>query len=190
LVNKKRNFYLFKKYGLMKKLSNITPTSHSVLRSLALALTALALYVPANLYPMMTMQYMGTYRTTTIWQGVTSLFETNMWITGSIVLMASIIIPLFKILSMTIIAMSALTGKGKVAASSLLKFIIFIGRWSMIDVFLVALMVALVKFGSFATVTAGTGSYLFAGVVVFTMLSSTTFNKDVLGQHQKRTQIV
>jgi len=173
----------------MRKFLNITPASHSVLRTLALALTALALYVPANLYPVMTMQYMGTYSTTTIWQGVTSLFESNMWITGSIVLTASIIIPLFKILSLTIISLSALTGKGQVAGYSLLKFIEFIGRWSMIDVFLVALMVALVKFGLFATVTAGTGSYLFAGVVVFTMLASTTFNRDVLGQNPKRAQI-
>jgi len=150
------------------------------LRTLALVLSALALYIPANLYPVMTMQYMGLYSDSTIWDGVKSLYQTNMWFTGTVVFLASIMIPLFKLLGLLFVTMCASGGYLKTASSTLLKFIDFIGRWSMLDVFLLALMVALIKFGSFATVTASTGSYLFAAVVVLTMLASATFDTSSL----------
>jgi paraquat-inducible protein A len=150
----------------------MTQVQHCLLRSLGFTLAALALYLPANLYPFMTMRYAGIYKEATIMDGIRSLFESGMWITGTIVFMASIIIPVFKLLSLLFIIGTAYFQVADRARTTLLVFIDFIGRWSMLDIFLVAIMVALVKFGSFATVTANISSYLFGFVVIFTMMAS------------------
>jgi len=149
-------------------------TQHNLLRALAFTLAAIALYIPANLYPFMTMQYSGQFQYTTIWDGIRSLFADGMWITATIVFMASIIIPAFKLLALFFIIVTKFYNVAGVQRASLLILVEFIGRWSMLDIFLVAIMVALVKFGSFATVTADVGSYLLGGVVIFTMLASAT----------------
>ncbi len=154
-----------------------TERKHNLLRSLAFTLGAIALYIPANLYPFMTMHYGGQYKYTTIMDGIRTLFEDNMWATGTIVFMASVIIPIFKLLSLLFIITADLLNVAATARTSLLAFVDFIGRWSMLDIFLVAIMVALVKFGSFATVTADIASYLFGGVVILTMLASATLSE-------------
>ncbi len=151
--------------------------NHNLYRSLAFTLAALALFVPANLYPFMTMKYSGHYQNATIWDGISSLFESGMWITGGIVFMASIIIPLFKLLALLFVIITKLLNIAGAQRASLLILVDFIGRWSMLDIFIVAIMVALVKFGSFATVKADVASYMLGGVVIFTMLASATFRE-------------
>lgn len=76
----------------------LTTRQHHLLRALAFTLTALVLYVPANIYPFMTMKYSGQYHNTTIWDGIRTLYEENMLLTGTIVFMASMIIPVFKLI--------------------------------------------------------------------------------------------
>lgn len=154
----------------------MTLTQHNLYRSLAFTLAALALYIPVNLYPFMTMKYAGKYQYTTIWDGIRSLFDSGMWITATIVFMASIIIPIFKLLALLFIILANIFKILPAYRTSLLLFVDFIGRWSMLDVFLLAIMVALVKFGSFATVTADISSYLLGFVVIFTMLASASLN--------------
>ncbi len=158
------------------KLLQVTDAKHHLYRSLAFALAALALYVPANLYPFMTMRHSGRLEYTTIWDGIQSLYNSGMWITATIVFMASIIIPVFKLVSLIFIIIAYNYDFARDARWTLLALIEFIGRWSMLDVFIVAIMVALVKFGSFATVTADISSYLFGFVVILTMLSSATLS--------------
>ncbi len=153
-----------------------TFTTHNLFRSLAFTLAALALFVPANLYPFMIMKYSGHYQNATIWDGISSLFESGMWVTGSIVFMASIIIPLFKLLALLFVIITKLLNIAGAQRASLLILVDFIGRWSMLDIFIVAIMVALIKFGSFATVKADVASYMLGGVVIFTMLASATLS--------------
>lgn len=155
-------------------MENIRINNHLLARSLAFTLTALVLYIPALLYPFMTMEYGGFYRYTTIWDGIRSLYDDNMWVTASIVFMASIIIPIFKLVALLFIIAANLWHFAPIARNSLLALIEYIGRWSMLDIFLVAIMVALVKFGSFAQVSADIASYLLGGVVISTMLASAT----------------
>jgi paraquat-inducible protein A len=164
---------------------NSSETQHNLYRSLAFTLTAIALYIPANLYPFMTMKYTGLYKETTIMDGINSLYESGMWITATIVFMASIIIPVFKLLSMLFIIISKIFKVSALERNSLLLLVDFIGRWAMLDVFLVAIMVALVKFGSFATVWADVASYLLGGVVIFTMLASATLTTHVKSLKQR-----
>lgn len=150
----------------------MTKVQHYLLRALGFTLAAMVLYIPANLYPFMTMKYAGVYKEATIWDGIKSLFDSGMWITATIVFMASIIIPIFKLCALLFIIFTKMFDVARNARVALLVFIDIIGRWSMLDIFLVAIMVALVKFGSFATVTADIGSYLLGLVVIFTMLAS------------------
>lgn len=157
--------------------SKLTTKQHHLLRALAFTLTALVLYVPANIYPFMTMKYSGQYHHTTIWDGIRTLYEEDMLITGTIVFMASMIIPVFKLLALLIIIITDYFNVAYNLRISLLALVDYIGRWSMLDIFLVAIMVALVKFGSFATVTAGTATYLFGCVVILTMLASASLSE-------------
>lgn len=159
----------------MKK--KLTDKQHNLLRALAFTLSALALYIPANIYPFMTMKYSGQYHYTTIWDGIRSLYDENMLITATIVLMASIIIPIFKLVALLVIIIADWLNVAYNMRTSLLALIEYIGRWSMLDIFLVAIMVALVKFGSFATVSADSGTYLLGCVVILTMLASASLSE-------------
>lgn len=156
---------------------NITEKQHNLLRALGFTLAAFALYIPANIYPFMTMKYSGQYHYTTIWDGIRSLYDDNMLITATIVLMASIIIPVFKLIALFFIIIADLFDIAYNVRTSLLALVDFIGRWSMLDIFLVAIMVALVKFGSFATVSADSGTYLLGCVVILTMLASASLSE-------------
>lgn len=156
---------------------NISEKQHNLLRALGFTLAALALYIPANIYPFMTMKYSGQYHYTTIWDGIRSLYDDNMLITATIVLMASIIIPVFKLIALFFIIITDLLNICYNVRTSLLALVDFIGRWSMLDIFLVAIMVALVKFGSFATVSADSGTYLLGCVVILTMLASASLSE-------------
>lgn len=158
---------------------------HNLLRSLAFTLAALALYIPANLYPFMMMNYGGKYKYATIMDGIRSLFDSGMWGTATIVFMASVIIPVFKLISLLFIIICDLLNVAKTARIALLALIDFVGRWSMLDVFLVAIMVALIKFGTFATVTANIATYLFGSVVILTMLASASLSEC----YEEQTQI-
>lgn len=164
-------------YYIILMLFNLTEKQHNLLRALGFTLAAMALYIPANIYPFMTMKYSGMYRYTTIWDGIRSLYDDNMLITATIVLMASIIIPIFKLIALLFIIINDLLNIGYNMRMTLLALIDFIGRWSMLDIFLVAIMVALVKFGSFATVSADSGTYLFSCVVILTMLASASLSE-------------
>lgn len=157
--------------------AKITEEQHYLLRALAFTIAALVLYIPANLYPFMTMEYADIYQSSTIWDGIRSLYEGNMWTTATIVFMASIIIPIFKLLALFFIICADLFRVAFNTRTSLLAMVDFIGRWSMLDIFLVAIMVALIKFGSFSTVTADKGTYLLGAVVILTMLASASLGE-------------
>ncbi len=169
------------------KNKNLTNTrtknaDHNLVRALSFTIAAMVLYIPANLYPFMTMKYAGQYQSSTIWDGITSLYEGGMWGTATIVFMASIIIPVFKLLSLFFIILSEYFNFAFNARTSLLALVDFIGRWSMLDVFLISIMVALIKFGDFATVTADIASYILGVVVILTMLASASLSECYKGK--------
>jgi paraquat-inducible protein A len=156
---------------------NLTEEQHYLIRALGFTIAAMFLYVPANLYPFMTMEHLELSQNSTIWDGIRSLYDSGMWATATIVFMASIIIPIFKLLALFFIIVADLFKIAFNARTSLLAMVDFIGRWSMLDVFLVAIMVALIKFGSFATVSADIGTYLLGAVVILTMLASASLSE-------------
>ena len=144
--------------------------------TLVFALSALILYLPANIFPFMTLEFYGRRDSSTIWAGVKSLMQQQSYTVAIIVFLASILIPCVKLLILFYLSLTGHNGQHVEFKKNLYIFVEAIGRWSMLDIFLLAIFVALVKLGHWATVEPEIGSFLFALVVVFTMLASACFD--------------
>jgi paraquat-inducible protein A len=152
----------------------------------ALSLAALILYVPANIYPILRMNLRGVYTESTVWDGVVSLATSNQWPVAIIVFLASMVIPVLKLAGLFFLVISTRLRLGRRlrGRTKIYKFIDRVGPWAMLDVFLLAVLVALVKLGSWASVLPGTGLMAFAAVVVLTMLASASFDPRVIWQNR------
>jgi len=164
----------------------VRKSSASLHVTAALSLAALVLYVPANLYPILRMTMYGATSESTIWDGVVSLMRHDQWIVAVIVFLASIVIPLLKLLALFfLVGSSALPlGRQLRGRTTLYRFIDRIGPWAMLDVFLLAILVSLVKLNDLATVVPGTGLVAFTGMVVLTLLASAAFDPKLIWERQ------
>jgi paraquat-inducible protein A len=154
----------------------------SVIPSAALSLAALVLYVPANLYPILRMERYGLYSENTIWEGIAEFMRQGYWFVAVIVFLASIAQPLLKLAALFFLCVTAATGsrRWRRQRTWIYKTIEVIGPWSMLDVFLLAVLVSLVKLGSIATVLPGAGLVAFSLVVVFNMLATQSFDPKMI----------
>lgn len=152
----------------------------------ALALAALILYVPANIYPILRMHLYGAYSESTVWDGVVRLADANQWFVAVIVFLASIVIPLLKLSGLLYLVASTGLGVGRRLRdrTRIYRFIGVIGPWAMLDVFLLAVLVGLVQLGQLATILPGPGLIAFAAVVVLTMLASASFDPKLIWQER------
>ena len=150
----------------------------SASRSWAFLVAALMLYVPANLLPIMHVTSFGQTRSDTILSGAEFLLISGMWPLALIVFVASVLVPVLKmvILAYLLISVQLRSAARPVDRTRLYRFTEFVGRWSMVDIYVVTVLVALIKLGAFATIEAGSGALYFAGVVILTMLSAKTFD--------------
>ena len=161
-------------------------TRHKTVGSLrytaAFSLAALILYVPANLYPMLRMQFYGAYSESTIWDGCVTLFQDGEWLVATIVFLASILIPLFKLLGLFFLTFSTrhASPNRRRQRTWIYRVIEVIGPWAMLDVFLLSTLVALVKLKQLATVLPGPGLLAFTAVVVLTILASASFDPKLI----------
>ena len=152
----------------------------------ALSLAALVLYVPANIYPILKMHLHGAYSESTVWDGVVTLMTYNEWAVAVIVFLASMVIPLVKLAGLFALVLTARMGWSRHLRERtwLYKFIDAIGPWAMLDVFLLAVLVALVKLSSWATVIPGPGLIAFTAMVVLTMLASAAFDPKLIWERR------
>ncbi|MBC7962893.1 MAG: paraquat-inducible protein A [Steroidobacteraceae bacterium] len=150
----------------------------SVARCWALLMAAYILYVPANLLTIMETGSLFSYRKDTIISGVVELWKTGSWVIAVIVFIASITIPLLKLISLTLLLVSVQRRSRwrPRQRTRLYRLVELVGRWSMLDIYVVTLLAALVRFGAVATVKAGPGALAFGAVVVLTMLASMQFD--------------
>jgi paraquat-inducible protein A len=134
--------------------------------------------VPANIYPILRMHFYGAYSENTVWDGVMSLANHNQYFVALIVFLASIVIPVLKLTGLLYLVITARFGLGRRLRSRtrIYRFIDVIGPWAMLDVFLLAVMVSLVKLGQIATILPGPGLIAFTAVVVLTMFASASFD--------------
>jgi paraquat-inducible protein A len=151
---------------------------YSISRTLALTIAALALYIPANIFPMNTNVELGQEVKYRIIDGVKELFKAGFWPLGILIFCTSIAIPLFKLagLGWFLVSIRRRSTKALVLKTKLYRLIDEIGRWSNVDVFTIAIFVPMIQFGGFATASAGIGGVAFILVVTFTVAASRIFD--------------
>ncbi|HEX5660502.1 MAG TPA: paraquat-inducible protein A [Polyangiales bacterium] len=151
---------------------------HSLARATALLIAACLLTIPANFVPVMTMTRFGRPEAHTIFGGVLEMGEAHLWGLAAIIFVASIVIPVFKIIALA--ALLVLTKYGHpghlMRRTRTYRALRELGRWSLVDVFAVAILVSLVRMGLLATVEPSYGAVAFCGVVLLTMLAVEEFD--------------
>ncbi|ALK29399.1 paraquat-inducible protein A [Burkholderia plantarii] len=157
----------------------------SIMRTWALLLAAAILYIPANLLPIMRTASIVGAQEDTIMSGVVYFWVSGDWPLAVVVFVASILVPMLKLGALTILVISAQRRSSwrPVQRTKLFRIVERIGRWSMLDIFVVTLTVALVHFRSLAEITAGPGALAFGSVVILTMLASMQFDPRLIWDH-------
>ena len=155
-----------------------TRIPRSIQRSWAFLLAAMVLYLPANLLPMMQVTSLGQTRSDTILSGAEFLLASGMWPLALIVFVASILVPFVKMAILVYLLISVQFGSRfrPLDRTRLYRLTEFVGRWSMVDIYVVAILVALVNLGNIAAIRAGPGALFFGAVVVLTMFAARTFD--------------
>ena len=151
---------------------------NSIARSWAFLAAAAALYIPANLYPILTLIRFGSGHPSTILGGVQELIEYRMWPLALLVFTASIMVPVMKLLGIAVLLTMTQRRSGTRLRdrTRLFRIVDAVGRWSMIDIFMLSVLVALVRMQLLASVTPGAGAICFAAVVILTMLSAFAYD--------------
>jgi paraquat-inducible protein A len=165
--------------------------SNSIARTWALLIAALIFYLPANLLPVTITTYLGSTQSDTILSGVIFFMQTGSWGIALIIFVASIVVPIAKlvILGGLLLSFQRRSSWRPEERTRLYRITEMVGRWSMLDVFVVTVLVALVRLGYLTTIEAGSGIVYFAAVVVTTMIAAMTFDPrliwDALEKHDE-----
>ncbi len=159
----------------------------SLNRTWALLITSIILFIPANVLTIMNVASFGQDDPSTIIGGVILLIQMGSYSVAFVVFVASVIVPVFKMLGILMILLSLkyqinMTDRQRI---KMFRFIEFIGRWSMLDIFVISILAALVNITGVAEITAGPAATAFGGVVVLTMLSATSFDTRLLWDCKK-----
>lgn len=148
----------------------------------ALLLASVLLYIPANTLPVMSVYLLGAGQPDTIISGVYHLLEGGQWPLALIVFVASIVVPLLKLftLGFLLISIQRCSRWRRQDRMRLYRVTEYVGRWSMVDIFVIAILTGLVQFGNLARIDANLGSLSFAAVVVLTMIAARTLDEHLI----------
>lgn len=155
---------------------------HSLQVTFALLVTALVLYIPANLLPMMVTEKLGEVEYNTILGGIIVLWQEGSQPIAIVVFVASVLVPVLKFIILFYLCYCA-ARQGDISAKTrvnLYRLTEFIGRWSMVDIFVVAVLVALIQLDHLLNVQPGNGTIAFAAVVILTMFAANAFDPRIL----------
>ncbi|MDQ0122176.1 paraquat-inducible protein A [Pseudomonas lini] len=162
----------------------------SLTRTWAYLLASLIFYVPANLLPVMNTTMLGSGADSTIMAGVLDFWQHGAWDIALIIFIASIAVPGVKFVALTMLLVTVQRGSSWALKerSKLYRFVELIGYWSMLDVIVVALVAALVKFQALGDIEPRLGILFFGLVVVFTMLSAMSFDPRLIWDKQDKAR--
>ena len=156
---------------------------YSLQRTWALVIAAAVLYVPANIYPVLTVMQGGAGQPSTILGGVEELLASKMYPLALLVFFASILVPMFKLIGLAVMLGATMMVTTERGASVLLRqrttlyyIVAWVGRWSMVDIFMESLLGALVQFGRVVTIEPGSGALAFCAVVFVTIVAAEAFD--------------
>ena len=161
---------------------------HSIARTWALLIAGYILFVPANLLTIMHTSSLFGAQSDTILSGVVYLWTSGSWYLAVIVFIASILVPSAKLAALTflVISVQRRSAWDPLQRTKLYRIVELVGRWSMLDIFVVAILVALVHLQALATIQAGLGALAFGAVVVLTMFASMTFDPRLIWDREAR----
>lgn len=161
---------------------------HSLARTWSYVAAAIAFYAPAMTLPVMDVTGLGGTGKSTILGGVVTFWNDGSYPVAIIIFTASVLIPILKIAALVWLCLAA-AGRCSAATSGLaLTYHVteLVGRWSMVDVFVVAILVCLVQLGALMTITPGPAALAFAATVIFTMLAAMSFDPRLLWDRQRQ----
>ena len=150
----------------------------SVSTTWALLIASIVMFLPANLLPVMTTTSLLGSQQDTIMSGVVFLWQSGSWPLAAVVFFASVMVPLLKIIALVHLTLSVQrrSVRNPLARTRLYRMVEFVGRWSMLDIYVITMLVALVSFRGLATIEAGPGAVAFGAVVVLTMFAAMSFD--------------
>jgi len=151
---------------------------NSVQKTWALIITAILLYVPANMLPIMKTEYLGVESSNTIVGGIIILWQHGSYPIAFIIFIASVLVPIGKIISLSWLCYKVQRGHNQFCKQETILYrrTEMIGRWSMIDIFVVVILVALIQMGDVMSVYPGLGTIAFGGLVIVTILAAMSFD--------------
>jgi paraquat-inducible protein A len=154
----------------------------SLQRTMALLITACVLYIPANIYPIMLTDQLGATEPSTIMGGVILLIKLGSVPVAAVIFIFSVLVPSGKLMAMYYLVWTAHKGSSisPRQRSAMYRVTEFIGKWSMVDVFVVAILVALVHLGGVLVIRPGIAALAFAGVVMVTMVAAESFDSRLM----------
>ena len=152
--------------------------TNSLTRTWALTIAAFIFYIPANVLPITVVTSLGKTQADTIMSGVIYFVQTGMWPIALVIFVASVAVPLLKlfVLAFLLISVQRKSRWRPEDRTRLYRIAEAVGRWSMVDIFVVTILVALVKLGGLASIDAGPAATYFAAVVVTTMFAAMSFD--------------
>src|SRR5258706_348240 len=161
----------------------------SITRCWALLMTAVSLYIPANLLPMMHTSSLFGSQSDTIMSGVVYFLTSGSWYLALIIFFASIMVPLLKMIALALLLVTAQLHSHwqQDQRARLYRLVEFVGRWSMLDIYVVAVIVALVQLQGLATIQPGPGAVAFGAVVVLTMFAAMAFDPRLIWDPVEKT---
>ncbi|MCW8875519.1 MAG: paraquat-inducible protein A [Kangiellaceae bacterium] len=151
---------------------------HSLQNTIALLFTGFLFYIPANVMPIMYTNLLGQKTGNTILGGVITLWQQGSYPIALIIFIASVLVPIGKMIALAWLCYGVATDRFSSYQKhhTLYRLTEFIGRWSMVDVFVVAILVALIQMGNLMSIYPGVAAIAFAGMVIATMLAAMTFD--------------
>ncbi len=160
---------------------------NSFTRTLALSIAALFFFIPANYFPIMKTDSVTTFENNTIIDGIFYFYEHGEFFVGTVILIASVFIPVWKLVTLFYLLYSIRikSTKRRIEKNKLFRMINIIGKWSMLDIFVIGIVISLVQFGDLAKVTTGYAAISFATMVVLTMLATDSFDTRLLWDEDK-----
>lgn len=165
---------------------------HSIQETWAWLITSAVLYVPANFLPIMHTRFLGRDTENTILSGVVALWDHGSYAIALVIFVASVLVPIGKMLVLAWLCISVEIGSAVALPQKIRLYRIteFVGRWSMVDVFVVGILVALIQLGNIMTILPGAAALAFAAMVATTMLAAMAFDPRLIwrsGRHGDAT---
>jgi paraquat-inducible protein A len=161
---------------------------NSIARTWALVIAAFIFYIPANVLPITRVISFGKAQSDTIMSGVIYFVKSGSWPIALVIFVASVFVPLLKLFVLTylLISVQLKSSWRPRDRTRLYRITEAVGRWSMVDIYVVTILVALVKLGALATIEAGPGAIFFAGVVIITIFAAMGFDPRLIWDTQEQ----